>query len=428
MNKAMTILAAALAALPISGAAQSLPSSVDLRSDLPPVGDQQYTRTPGWQMCQYWASAYYTLTAYIHHFRHPEWDLSIPQYQFSPGFVPYNYMPGTATNRYYALELRGCTDMAEWPYTNIFGLAYPTMAQRQAALPYRVTGIDVLWDYGAAIPIYSTSQELMNRAKGYLANGYVLDAGLSGDDWLFPDLHGYPAMDFYDPDYPPGAHLTGLGHQVALCGYDDNINPSATDPDHRGGFLMVNEWGANWNGNMHGFLWLSYAYVKAYVGDCTAITNVVSDIPVITSCDLTQARVGDALTISGNSFGAQRRAAKVTVNGLEATNSVFINDLIVTTIPAGATSGPVIVYNWEGTPSNPIQLTIITTVTLAAGKQGGDIVLRANGTAGKSLLFSTSTNLVNWAPWVQLPNPSGTVQVTDPAPAAAWKFYRVEQQ
>ena len=417
-----------MVAMPLTGAAQSLPSSVDIRSELPPVGDQQQDRTPGWQMCQYWASAYYTLTAYIGHFRHPEWDLSNPQYQFSPGFMPYNGIPGTATNRYGALELGGCTDMAEWPYTNIFGPALPTMAQRQAALPYRVTGIDILWDYGPAAPIYSTSQECIDRAKGYLANGYVLDAGLSGDSLMFPDLHGYPAMDFYDPDYPDGANLTSMGHQVALCGYDDNINPSATDPDHRGGFLMVNEWGTNWNGDMHGFLWLSYAYVKAYVGDCTAITNVVSDIPVITSCDITQGRVGDVVTISGDSFGAQRRAAKVTINGIEATNAVFINDLIVTTIPPEATSGPLIAYNWEGTPSNPIEFTIVPTVTLTVAMQAGDISLQATGTAGKSLQFFTSTNLFNWTPWVLRSNPSGTVQVTDPAPAAAWKFYRVEQQ
>jgi len=191
---------------------------------------------------------------------------------------------------------------------------------------------------------------------------------------------------------------------------------------------MVNEWTTHWNGNMHGFLWLSYAYVKAYVCDCTAITNVVSDIPVITSCDLTQGRVGDALTISGDSFGAQRRAAKVTFNGIEATNSVFINDLIVTTIPAGATSGPLIVHNWEGTPSKAKQITIIPTVTLAVTMKAADIVLQATGTAGKSLLFSTSTNLVNWAPWVLLPNPSGTLQVTDPAPSAARTFYRAEQK
>jgi len=84
--------------------------------------------------------------------------------------------------------------------------------------------------------------------------------------------------------------------------------------------------------------------------------------------------------------------------------------------------------NWEGTPSNPIQITIIPTVTLAVTKPGSDIVLQATGTAGKSLQFSTSTNLINWVPWVLLPNPSGTVQVSDPAPSAARKFYRAEQQ
>jgi hypothetical protein len=57
---------------------------------------------------------------------------------------------------------------------------------------------------------------------------------------------------------------------------------------------------------------------------------------------------------------------------------------------------------------------------------GGGVFLQADGTAGRSLLFSTSTNLFNWTPWLLLPNPSGTVQVIDPAPPAPRKFYRAE--
>lgn len=57
---------------------------------------------------------------------------------------------------------------------------------------------------------------------------------------------------------------------------------------------------------------------------------------------------------------------------------------------------------------------------------GGDVILHATGPAGKSLQFSTSTNLVIWNPWMLVPNPSGSVEVTDPAPSASRKIYRVQ--
>jgi hypothetical protein len=66
----------------------------------------------------------------------------------------------------------------------------------------------------------------------------------------------------------------------------------------------------------------------------------------------------------------------------------------------------------------------ISTIRL---QPGGGLLLQATGTVGESLLFSTSTNLFDWLPWVLLPNPSGTVQVIDLAPPVPRKYYRAEQ-
>ena len=44
-----------------------------------------------------------------------------------------------------------------------------------------------------------------------------------------------------------------------------------------------------------------------------------------------------------------------------------------------------------------------------------------------NIILTASKNLVNWAPWGLPPNPSGTVQMTDPAPSGVRKFYRTEQ-
>ena len=338
MNKALTFLTFIMAALPMTRGMDDLPASIDLSSELPPVGDQTDI-SPGSQTSQCWAAAYYQLTQYIKHFDHPEWDLTDPQHQFSPAFL--SYCSGDA---YGSLETNGCVDMAEFPYDPHFSGPAPTAAQFEAAKPYRIASYNSVWNNLPVEPPYANSQQLIDSAKEWLATGHVLSVGINaGTD--FPDyangsdspIHNPPAH-FYDPESMIVALATS--HQAVFCGFDDNINPTGADPDHQGGFLMVNCWGTNWNGDMHGYLWMSYAYVKRYVSDCTVITGVNRDTPSITGCSTGAGKAGDVITIAGNNFGTCRRASAVTFNGIQATNVTFVNDSITAAIPAGATSGP----------------------------------------------------------------------------------------
>jgi hypothetical protein len=134
------------------------------------------------------------------------------------------------------------------------------------------------------------------------------------------------------------------------------------DPDHRGGFLAVKCWGDHWNGEMHGYVWFSYAWVKGYMSCAFALEGDGSNGPVITSCNPTNAAVGATVTITGTGFGALRRQAGVTFNGLAATVVGFANESITATVPRGATSGPLIVCDWEGIPSNPISFAVTKQV------------------------------------------------------------------
>ncbi|MCX7003337.1 MAG: IPT/TIG domain-containing protein [bacterium] len=356
MKKALIILAQVMLMLALTGVAHALPSSVIISNDLPPIGDQGTIGQEDMQ-CQLWAASYYMLTHYIKHFEHPEWDLTNPQYQFSPTFLALAPPPTTAIEK---LQVAGCVDLAEVPYDA--NHAPPlTSTQIEAAKPYRITGADTLWDYTTIsnpAPPYSTSQESILSAKTYLASGHVLDVGIKASHKDFPDRYGTNATFYFDPTYTTGEVL-GVGHQVAFCGYDDNINPTGVGADHQGGFLMVNEAGTNWNGAMHGFLWMSYAYVKQYVCVCSAITGIVSDLPLIVGCDKYAGKVGDVVTITGDSFGGERRATKVTFNGIVATNVIFSNNSIATLVPFGATSGQLVVHNWEGTPSNGIEFQVV---------------------------------------------------------------------
>jgi hypothetical protein len=288
-----------MVALPIIGVAQDLPVSVDLSGELPPIGDQTLAVSSGNQDCRLWAAAYYQLTQYIKHFNHPEWDLRNPSYQFSPAFID-----SGSLDPYSALASGGCADMAEFacgPYSR-----RPTADEVEAAKPYRITSYASVWNNPGEAP-FANSQQLISDAKEWLATGHILDVGITvGAD--FPDWANNPPAHFYDPQSLVVSQA--IGHQANFCGYDDHINPAGADPDHQGGFLMVNAWGTNWNGDMHGFLWMSYAYVKQYVANCTVITGVNRDTPAITGCSTNTGRVGEVMTIVGNNFGGYRRASE----------------------------------------------------------------------------------------------------------------------
>jgi hypothetical protein len=157
---------------------------------------------------------------------------------------------------------------------------------------------------------------------------------------------------------------------VAICGYNDNINPSGKSPDHRGGFLMVNSEGPQWNGKMHGFIWLSYAYVKRYIPDCwIMMMNSASDAPIITGYTIQDdiSNFGFSVTISGTNFGSYRRLAAVTFNGVRAFSMVnWTNEYVTVKLPACVTSGSLVLYNWENTPSNSVHFEAPKTTSTVA--------------------------------------------------------------
>ncbi len=98
--------------------------------------------------------------------------------------------------------------------------------------------------------------------------------------------------------------------------------------------------------------------------------------------------------------------------------------------PSDAGTYDAVVTNAFGAVTSTVATLSITLpgrISTVRVQPGGGIYLQATGTVGESLLFSTSTNLFDWLPWVLVSNPSGTVQVIDPAPPAPRKYYRAEQ-
>lgn len=70
--------------------------------------------------------------------------------------------------------------------------------------------------------------------------------------------------------------------------------------------------------------------------------------------------VGTTVTITGASFGTFTQDSRVTFNGVKSAPTVWREALIITTVPAGATTGPVIVSTTSG-DSNPETFEVTAT-------------------------------------------------------------------
>jgi hypothetical protein len=377
-------------AYPIAPTAAALKAGIpiaaanDLSSQLPPIGDQGNQGS-----CIAWAASYYYKT-WSEKQEHTSWDITNSRYEFSPSFV-YNQINGGADNgsnfddAFALLQNKGDVDIFEFPYNQNNCTAQPSAAQFQEAKPYRIpSGWSYFWQRNVYGP-YSPGNDITN-AKATLASGKLIVMAIPiYNDW--PDYGSNPAKTYYD--YNGSSSLAG-GHGVCICGYNDNANPSGADADHKGGFKMVNSWGSSWNGN--GYVYLSYDFVKRYAFEAWTMSDNSPDTPAITSLSKTSGNVGDSLDINGSNFGGLRRSAKVTFNGTAATNLTWTNEKVTATVPAGATTGPVAVADWDGASSNTVTFTVggttsgpqITSVTPASAANTAPASFTLAGSGFKS--------------------------------------------
>ena len=365
--------------LMVPAAGRPLSAAVDLSSQLPPIGDQGQQGS-----CVGWATSYY-YKSWSEKKEHPSWDLTNSWYQYSPSFVYNQINGGQDEGAYFAdaftlLENSGDVDIAEMPYDDYDYYTQPTEEQLEAAKPYRIpSGWGYFWQHTVLGP-YSRPNDI-SSIKAWLNSGKMLVFGIPVYD-DFPDYGWNPSKSYYDYD---GWSSYQGGHAVCICGYNDNIKPSGADADHKGGFLMVNSWGSNWNNN--GFVYLSYDFVKRYVDEAWSMGDLAPDGPSISRLSTGTGRVGQQITIYGNNFGTLRRWAGVTFNGIPA-QATFTNTQMTATIPPGATSGPVVVRDWTGAPSNPAQFVIPASSSI--------------------FYFAEGTCRPGFDPYVCIQNPGGT--------------------
>ena len=142
--------------------------------------------------------------------------------------------------------------------------------------------------------------------------------------------------------------------------------------------------------------------------------------PTISGLSPNAGQAGTSVTISGSGFGSTQSTSTVTFNGTIAVArgrnaTSWSNTSIVVVVPAGATSGSVIVK--VGTqPSNPMQFnvgTVITSLSATSGKPGDMITVNGSGfgaTQGSSTVMfnGTAATPSSWSDSsIAVPVPSG---------------------
>jgi hypothetical protein len=223
--------------------------SVDLSSQMPPVGNQGSQGS-----CTAWAIGYYQKTHYewIEH----QWNVNQTSHQFSPAFI-YNQINGGAdqgsgSNTAYALIAdQGCGTMADCPYNQNNYTSWPSESAYARAIPYR----------GSTSHWFSMTDSLgINKARQRLDSGYTTVIGIDVYS-NFDNIHNFDYTYCVADKYGDNRG----GHLVTIVGYNDTMSTH----DGPGAFKMVNSWGTGWG--LSGYWWMSYvaatdAVLSAQVG------------------------------------------------------------------------------------------------------------------------------------------------------------------
>jgi len=127
--------------------------------------------------------------------------------------------------------------------------------------------------------------------------------------------------------------------------------------------------------------------------DNVSVNTAAAPAPVITRVSATTGLIGSQVVITGTGFGATQGSSVVLLNGTQATVSLWGATSISMTIPAGATSGPLVVSVAPGmNDSNPVVFTV-TSQPLPNSWLDQDVGSVVAGSAS----FSNGTFTVNGA-------------------------------
>jgi RHS repeat-associated protein len=137
------------------------------------------------------------------------------------------------------------------------------------------------------------------------------------------------------------------------------------------------------------------------------VSFTVLPTPSITSLTPTSGAVLTSVTIKGTNFGTPQGTSTVTFNGTPATATTWANTSIKVPVPAGATTGYVVV-TVNGVPSNGVSFIVpgttaaITSLSPTSGPAGSQVSINGShfgssqGSNTVSFNGTLATNVVSW--------------------------------
>src|SRR5882762_8519702 len=165
--------------------------------------------------------------------------------------------------------------------------------------------------------------------------------------------------------------------------------------------------------------------LMASASDNVAVANVqfkvdnATPAPSIASLNPTSGSVGTSVTISGANFGATQTTSTVTFNGIAATPTSWSAVSISTAVPAGATTGNVVV-TVGGVASNGVNFAVnvpapsITSLNPASGIIGTSVTI-----AGANFGAVQGTSTVKFNGIAAVPTSWGPASIVAPVPNGA---------
>ncbi|MBN1186089.1 MAG: C1 family peptidase [Bacteroidales bacterium] len=219
---------------------QDLPSSVDLTSKLPPIGNQGAYGT-----CVAWALGYNlkTFLEGVDQGYSPS-QLSNVSNQFSPKDLFWSIPSAqkgadcNGTGFEYAFDMmvsRGIAKMSTVPYSGLGDCSnspeseWTSDAGNYKIDSYREVNLDV------------------DELKGYLADGRAVAIGARlGDNFM-----AWNSDDVINSDTYLNPGMQHAYHAMLLAGYDDDMGSS-------GAFRVVNSWATSWGDD--GYIWVDYDF------------------------------------------------------------------------------------------------------------------------------------------------------------------------
>ncbi|MCD6362705.1 MAG: PKD domain-containing protein [Synergistetes bacterium] len=258
-----------------------LPASVDLSSNLPPVGDQGYVGS-----CACWASVYYW-KSYAESKEHG-WSVNEPEHQFSASYI-YNLVNGgtddgsTFPDIYELMKRVGAAPITDFPNLTTDYLTLPSKEVIKRALQYKVQGLELIFarDESQEPPYSPLSDSVIKDMKALLASGEPFVIGVP----IYSSFSYYIGGVYDGPFW--WEELLGY-HGMLVYGYDDSLSA----------FKVRNSWGISWG--ISGNCLLSYDFMKQYVCEAWRFIDAINpQIKAYLELEIDHGRLGDLIITVG---------------------------------------------------------------------------------------------------------------------------------